>query len=181
MLLWSNQWKIINNTSLSFQKNKKVFTKMSTPIMERDKVFLNPNKYSSYSENDFKFLVLWTCLNTTNTKIDTLKQLQNYTKENNIGITAQKNKIIYHMNTIKEDVYKMNIYDLTPAIVQKLYYQGEISIIGAWLYFKDVETSGRIQKKFKDRIDYFMSNFSKVAVNVEESGINFKPKQKEKS
>ena len=167
MLLWSNQWKIVNDISLSFQKNKNTYTKISARNLEGDRVFLNPDKYSSYTESDFKFFVLWTCLTSSNSKIDTLKTLQSYNIENKKEINKQKNKMIYHMNTLKEDTYIMNTYIMTPEIAQQLYNKGDISFIGAWWYLRDKSPNGRVQLKFKNRLDYFMSYFTKVKENIE--------------
>lgn len=169
MLLWSNQWKIVNDISLSFQKNKRVYTKISPGNLERDRIFLNPNKYSAYTESDFRFLVLYTCLTKTNSKIDTLKTLQNYNfqeKNTKNNFIQEKNKIIYHQNTLKEDIQIMNTYIMTPKLVQELYNQGKISYIGAWWYLKDKIPDGRIQEKFKNRLEYFMSYFEKVKENL---------------
>ncbi len=166
MLLWSNQWKIVNDISLSFQKNKKIHTKISGGTLERDRIFLNPDKYSSYTESDFKFLVLWTCLTISNSKIDTLKSLQRYDIQNKKDINTQKSKIIYHMNTLNEDIQTMNTYIMTPSLAQKLYNTKEISFIGAWWYLRDITPKGRIQTKFKQRLDYFMSYFDKVKENL---------------
>lgn len=166
MLLWSNQWKIVNDISLSFQSNKKVHTKISGRILERDRMFLNPDKYSTYTESDFKFLVLYTCLTKSNSKIDTLKSLQIYDTKDKKNINLQKNKMIYHHNTLKEDIQIMNTYVMTPEVARQLYEKGEISFIGVWWYLKDKEVQGRIQTKFKQRLDYFMSYFDKVKENL---------------
>ena len=166
MLLWSSQWKIVNDISLSFQQNKKTYAKVSGKTLERDRIFLNPNKYSSYTENDFKFLVLWTCLTSTNSKIDTFKHLQQYNTQNKKDINLKKQKIIYHMTTLKEDIQIMNTYVLSPSLVQQLYNKGEISVLGAWWYLRNKETQGRIQTRFKQRINHFMEYFEKIKSNL---------------
>ena len=162
MLLWSQQWKIVNDISLSFQKNNKIYTKISEKSLQRDKIFLNPDKYSNTTKNDFKFITLWSCLQKDTNKIGILKLLQSYTKEDLKYINKQKNRMIYYNNTLKNDINTMKPLILNEKIIQKLYNQDVISFIGAWWYLQDSKIEGRLLTNFVNKLNNFMNYFDKV-------------------
>lgn len=167
MLLWSSQWKIVNNISLSVKKKKITYAKISQVSLERDRIFLDPNKFSSYLESDFKFLVLWTCMKYTGTRIDILKKLQSYTQEDRKYINTQKSKIIYYQVSLDADKKVINPYVKTPSIIMKLFNTNQISIIGAWWHFKDFAPSTRIQTEFQEKLNFFMDNFTVIKENLQ--------------
>ena len=168
MLLWSKQWKIVNDCSISFMKNEKTHTKISEKILQRDKIFLNPEKYSNYTEQDFKFIVIWTCLMNPTNKIGILKILQNYTKDELKSIQNEKTKIIYYNNTLNKDKNVLNEYRMNFLLAKELFKTGKISIIGLWYYIHDKSPEGRIQSKFYDKIRYFISYFKKIDQFIKE-------------
>ncbi len=168
MILWSNQVKIVNDFSLSFQKNEKIHTKIQESVLQRDKSFLSPSKYDQYTKSDFKFIVLWTCLNYGANKIDTLKILNNYSKDDINIINHHKNKLINYKSTIKNDKIFMNQYQNTLSSVMNAYYKGNINIASTWLNIKDKKPETRVQKKFINNINFFMSYFDKIKTNIEE-------------
>jgi hypothetical protein len=157
-MLWSTQWKIVNDISISFQTNEITNVKISKNI-ERDKLFLNYNKYSHHTKENFKFIVLWTCLTYNTSTTGTLKKLNTYTKENLMYINQQKDKMTYYCNTLKEDTETMKPCILNFANVKYLYNTGQISIVGLWSFLKSYSPETRLEKKFYNNVKLFMSYF----------------------
>ncbi len=167
MILWSTQWKIVNDISLSFMKHKKIHTKRNEMSMQRDKYFLNPNKFSTYTESDFKFLVLYTCLSSSS-KISVLKKLQSYQEDELKEINKIKSDIINFNYTFQQDIHTMKVHNMSYDAAVSLYNNKKISILGLWWYLKDKALSGRIKNKYKDKIMFFMSYFEKITDNLEQ-------------
>jgi len=158
MLVWSEQWKLVNDISLSFQKKEKVFIKVNKS-MERDKLFLNPNKYSAFSKNDFKFFVLWTCFTYNTNSIGTFKKLNSYNKENINYINQQKDKMVYYCNSLEDDKKLMSLCLLDYNIIKQFYNQDKISIAGLWWFLKNNKPKTRTQIKLFNNTKLFMSYF----------------------
>lgn len=179
MLVWSQQHRIVSSLSYSFLKNKMTFLKTSESILERDKIFLSPSKFETYTESDFKFLVLWICFTKNTNKINTLKILQNLSKEDLQNIKKEKYKIINYKFTLEEDLSVLNTYmfkidkycntSFNISLLQELFFKNKISVLCVYKYLKGEvklnetpKTLTRIQKKFIERIDFFMSFFEKI-------------------
>ena len=167
MIVWSQQHSIISNICLSFEKMEKICSKKTTKIMERDKVFLNPKKYESFILSDFKFIVLYTVFKNTSNKIDTLKILQQYTKDDIREILVEKEKILYFSNTLENDFIFVKDKILTSKNIIKMFKKNLISPLYVYWYFLRCESEGRIIKKSVERVKFFMSYFPKVCEYIE--------------
>lgn len=162
MLTFSAQHRIVNDIALSFQKNTKIHTKISETVLNRDLQFLNPKKYQSYTEANFKFIVLWTVFKNNTNKIDTLKTINQYTKDDIKQIMKEKERILFYEQTIQSDTEIMNTIIKTADNVFKMYKHEAISLMYVFKYFLNQESSGRIQKRQVQRINFFMSFFPKL-------------------
>ena len=162
MLVWSQQHSIISSLSLSFENLKKIHPKRSGATMERDKIFLNPSKYESYILSDFKFIVLWTVYKHSSNKIDTLKLMQGYTKEDIKEILKEKENIVLYENTFKKDQIVSNTKIMTPNNTINLNKKGEISELYLYWYFKNHEPKGRIQTRTVQRNNFLLEYFPKI-------------------
>ena len=163
MLRFSQQHKIINDLSLSFQQNKKIHTKISEKILTRDVQFLNPKKYETYTEGNFKFLSLWTVFRNNTGKIDTLRLVNSYDSDEIKDIMKEKQKIILYKNTIRDDFTFMKSKTKSTKIVLNLYQTGKISCLYVYWFFKQIKTDlSRIQTKQIQKIDFFMSFFPSI-------------------
>ena len=162
MIVWSQQHSIISSVSLSFEKLEKIHPKKSGSIMERDKTFLNPKKYESFILSDFKFLVLYTVFKRSTNKIDTMKLLQNYTKEDIKKILKEKEKMILYENTFQNDLDNLRDKILTLKNIIKMFSENLISPLYVYWYFKQYTPEGRIQKRTVERVNFYMSYFPKI-------------------
>lgn len=167
MLTFSAQHRIINDLALSFQKNEKIHTKISDTILNRDLQFLNPKKYQGYTESNFKFIVLWTVFRNNTNKIDTLKLVNSYDKDQIREIMKEKENILYYEKTIQRDIEAMNPVTKNTENVFNMYKKGKISLMFLYRYFnKDFANLfanlSRIQKRQLTRVNFFMSFFPKI-------------------
>ncbi len=164
MLVWSQQYRIINSIFYSFMNNKTTFIKTNERIQEIDKIFLSPSKFETYTTTDFKFLVIWSCFNNITNKIYLLKHLQGLSKEELNIIKTEKHKIINYKTTLEDDLAILNLYNLDLSILMKLFFEKKISVIGTYMYLSKTteEPKTRVQKKFIDRINTFMNFFEKI-------------------
>lgn len=154
--------------SLSFQKNQKIHTKISDKILTRDVQFLNPKKYESYTEGNFKFITLWTVFKNNTGKIDTLKLINSYMKEDLDDIMLEKNKILLYKNTFSNDEKFMQTKIVDKDFILKSYQKGDISCLYVWWYFHNHNhEQTRIQKRQIDRINFFMTFFGKIQEYLE--------------
>lgn len=168
MLQFSQQHRIINDISLSFQKNEKIHTKISEKILERDIQFLKPKKYESYTEPNFKFIILWTVFKNLSSKIDTLKIVNSYDKEQIKEIMKEKEKIILYKNTFKQDKITMSTKLISKDLVFEMYNKNQISVLYVyWYFYHNTEELSRIQKKLIQKINFFMSFFPSICKELE--------------
>jgi len=162
MILWSQQHKIISSIVLSFEKQEKTFAKTSGDILKRDKMFLNPSKYEIYPVADFKFVALWTVYKHSSSRIDTMKLMNNFTKDELKEILSEKQKFLLYENTIKQDDTVAKTKVLIPNTVIKLTKKGELSPLFMYKFFQDIEPQGRIQTRNVQRNNFLMSYFPTI-------------------
>jgi hypothetical protein len=174
MLRWSIQHKIVSDFSLSFSQHEKLYTAVSQKILERDKMFLKPKKYESYSEADFKFIVLYTLLHFCTNKIDTLKILNKLQPEELEQIRKFKEKIIMFQNTLEQDLSVSRTKINTPSSVYKMYKQGTYSLLYFYVYYKqlDLQNAGRLQRRAFERVSFFLSYFPKIKQFLDDFKVN---------
>ena len=156
MLRFSQQWKIVYDTVLSYKNKKITYGKISEKIMLRDKMFLNPKKYEIFTTDDFKFIVFYTGI-TNNTKIELLKRLNCYTDEDIKNIQKIKNLLIQKERTLEKDIEKINCYIKEPKVIHEMYLRNEISILGYYNFFKNNKSTSRIQQKTFQNIECFFN------------------------
>ncbi len=164
MIVWSKQHRIINDVSLSFQKTEKVHTKISHTIQQRDKQFLGSQKYQDQTDANFKFITLWSVFKNNTSKIDTLKLLSSYDKDDIKEIMKVKKKITLFQNTIQEDRSFMESKTQDKDSVFAFYKSDNISILYVFWYFqknKDFNLS-RIQKRQIQRINFLLEFFPSI-------------------
>ncbi len=166
MLVYSEQHRIVNNTALSFKKNEKTFAKISGASLERDQYFLKARKFETLPEADFKFMVLWSVFKGNTNKIDTLKLLQSYDKEDLKIINKERENIVLYKNTFKNDIGFTNEKIKTPQNILNMYQKNEISYLYVYYYFNKVVDQeikfSRIQQRKIDRIKFFLSYFEPI-------------------
>ncbi len=161
MLKWSNQHRIVTDTSMSFQKLQKTYLKTSSSLV-RDQVFLKESKYLTKTENDFRFIVLWTILKYSTNAIDTFKMLQSYSLEDLKLIEKDKMKIVLFRDTINKDFQITRPKVLAMPSVNTMYQKGEVSILYFYWFISrlgDDSMHGRVQAKTIERIRFFMEYF----------------------
>ncbi len=168
MIRYSQQHRIISNLSLSFQNEQKTYTKISEKILKRDKIFYNPEKYETYTENNFQFITLWTTFKNNLGKIKILGIMNEYTKDDIKIIMRQKEKLLLYKNTFENDLVFMKQYDKRDSVVLDMYLKNKISYMYIYVYFKDRENLGRINSKKIKRIRYFLSYFPAIKSYLDE-------------
>lgn len=162
MILWSQQHHIISSISLSFENLKKIHPKTSGSALERDKIFLNPNKFELYTVGNFKFIVLWTVFKHSSNRIDTFKLLQGFTKEDLKEILKQKENISLYENTFNKDKITASTKIVTPRNVIQMSKQDIVSPLYLYWYFQQHKPEGRIQTRNVERNDFFVQYFPKI-------------------
>jgi len=169
MLQFSYQHRIVSDLSLSFQKNIKVHTKISEKIQTRDRVFLKPKKYETYTEMNFKFIVLLTVFKHKCSKINTLKIINSYDKEDIKEIMKHKEKIVLYKNTLDKDETFMLSKIKSKENILNFYNKDEISLLYIFKYFsKNTQELSRIEKKTIQNINLFISFFPKIEQELKE-------------
>ena len=169
MLQFSYQHRIVSDLSLTFQKNTKVHTKISEKTQLRDRVFLKPTKYEAYTEMNFKFIVLWTVFKNKSSKIDTLKIINSYDKDQIKEIMKRKEDIVLYKNTLNKDEIFMSVKCKSKENVLNFYNKDEISLLYVFKYFsKNTQELTRIEKKTIENINLFMSFFPKIEQELKE-------------
>ncbi len=170
MLLWSQQQRIVNDLAISFQNLKKTHTKITHSVIDKDKVFLNPKKFETQTTTNFKFMVLWTIFKRSSPKVETLKTLANYEKEEIKELMREKEKIQLYQNTFDEDRVTMSSKMATSVSVLGMYKKGLISVLYVWWYFnKSPDNLSRLQQRTVDRVNFFMEYFPSIQLYLNAS------------
>ncbi len=164
MIVWSKQHRIINDVSLSFQKTEKVHTKISSIIQKRDMQFLGSQKYQNQTDANFKFITLWSVFKNNTSKIDTLKLLASYDKDDIKEIMEIKKKMMLFQNTFDEDERFMETKLPNKDTILGFYKSGDISILYVyWFFQQNIDNNlTRMQKRQVRRIDFLLEFFPSI-------------------
>jgi len=165
MIVYSKQHKIIQDISLSFQKLERLFVKQNEKTLQRDLIFYKPKKYETYTEIDFKFIVLWTVFKSNTNKIDTLKIMNQYTLDDIKAINKEKEKIVLYKNTLSNDSKILNTLNKSTDIIE-LYKKNIISLLSVYMLYNNTDNLGRINTRLVDRINYFMDYFPSIKLSI---------------
>jgi len=165
MLLWSTQWKVVNEMAASFTYLKKLNIKVSKSFAN-DKVFLNPHKYETTGSTDFKFYCMWIAFENNATRVDLLLKLKEANQSDLKRINYIKGKIVNYYTTLEKDIQVMNAYTMSYDVAVLLYNQEEISVLGLWWALRKLDCNTRLQKKYKKRVEFFMSYFETIKENL---------------
>ena len=155
-MVYSEQHRIINHIVISFKNKKTTYTKVSFKQLDQDLLFYNPDKYKFYTLEDFTFLVLWTVFKNNTNRIDTLKTLRGYQKEELRDIRIQKDKFTYHEKTKQEDITYLNTKIVTRVNLSKMYQNKDITELGYYHYMSNLGGLTRIERRTFDRVHLFL-------------------------
>ena len=160
---WSTQYKYITRAVIAFQNNKDPqdsFISFSDRELKKAKVFLNPSKYEQWTTAEFQFLVIWTCFNFPGNVIDTLKTLEEYTKDDIKDVKARIREVIQYRTTFERDRDYLTTKIVTQPNIQKMFQQRKISIFTLYWYLKN--TGSRILNRKIQRLETFMKFFPDI-------------------
>jgi len=160
MIPLSQQIRIIQDISVSFSKLEKTNTAIGGTL-ERDKIIYNYKKYESYVLSDFEFLVLYTVYKRSSSKFDTIKILNEYTKDDFKYIKRIKENLVLYKNTVKNDFSIFNTKMITPNNIFTLLEDEQVSVLGSYVFLRNLHLSRIQQKKFL-KMEFFLSYFPKI-------------------
>jgi len=158
LITWTQQYKIISNVFKSFRVGKKVneekpFTQKE---LERNKLFLNPNKFQNYTLANLKILIIYEMWrNMPSSKIAFLKILNSLKEKDIVEFRGFKRDIESYHYIFKKDTDTLKTVDIEPyeAYKKNLIHpltlgslnisEGTVGIIGK----KDVSRS-RVLRSF---------------------------------
>ena len=119
MIAWSQQYRIISNVYNSFHLNeiKRDENPFNMKELERNKIFLRPEKYQDYTLSNFKILVIYTMWRYfPSSKIQFLKILNSFNKQNILEFRKFKQDVISFGYILEKDkktleTLSINIYE----------------------------------------------------------------------
>jgi len=117
LITWTQQYRIISNVFKSFHIGKKVneenpFTQKE---LERNKLFLNPNKFQNYTLSNFKILIIYEMWkNMPSSKISFLKILNSLKEEDIMEFRKFKGDIESYHYIFKKDTDTLKTIDIEP-------------------------------------------------------------------
>jgi len=150
MINWSTQNKLITDTFHSFQKGKKIHLPLSNNL-EREKMFLRPEKFETMTLSNFKILLYYILYNEQlSSKIEFLKRLNSLTKEDIQKSGKLRSDILSYSFIIDKDFKILETLDISayeafkrslihPFSLAK-YYENDNNIIGR-IMNKDINSA----------------------------------------
>lgn len=160
MILWTQQLNQINDVFHTFRNGKKTHIPLTDKDIERSKLFLKPTKFESYTMSNFKILVIY-CMyyDTSSSKIELLKKLNEY-KKNELSKSIQlKNDVLSHTYIINKDAAVIESITITPY---EAYLKNLIHPFSLANYYNhhSKEISGRIMTRTIQQAQILESFFS---------------------
>jgi len=146
MIAWSKQLKDITDIFFSFQKGEIVHIPLTEKNLEKDKMFLSPSKFESFTLNNFKILLYHIMYNEKpSSKIDFLKRLNSVNKEDVKASGKLRSDVLSYNFIINKDKKVMETLTIThyEAFKQSLIHPFTL----AKFYENCKDVRGRIMKK----------------------------------
>ena len=170
-MVYSEQYRMVNNLVLSFDKKEKTFGKVSNKQLDQGLMFYSPEKYKTTTDEDFKFMAMWTIFTRSTNTIDTLKLMKTFDNDQLREIQAYKDELFYYQLTLKKDIDYLRTQMVNPMTIAKMLLDGSVSIIGYyWFMFKAKEADldlGRIHKRTFERVELFLSFYPDIKSYIE--------------
>lgn len=129
MITWTQQYKIISNVFNSFQSGEKKNDEnpFTHKELERNQIFLNPEKYQNYTLSNFKILVIYNMRkHNFSSKIHFLKKLNSLNKKDIMEFRKFKSDILGFNYIKNKDKNTLSTISLNPY---EAYQQGLIHIL----------------------------------------------------
>jgi hypothetical protein len=155
---------------LSFKNHKKIFTPIFDKELKRYKYVYNASKFETWTEIDFKILVLIILLNERFSSIQSvLKYMQETSQKDLRTLLIQKEDLMAFQNTLKKDQKTIAPYEKKNRIIISLYRQKEITFVGLYwfMYNNQDQINGRIQTKIWKNVKLFFEFFPPIKENIE--------------
>jgi hypothetical protein len=132
-------------------------------------MWYNPSKFESWTNADFKFIVLWTLLNKRFSSVSTvLKHLSETPQKELRKHLYHKEDLLVYQNVFKKDQETVKGLILNIDLVIQLYKKGKISFLFAYHYLHNKPIEGRIKQSLFKRLKMFVSYFPKIKEYLEE-------------
>jgi len=162
LIQYSSQYRILKNVIFSYKQNKIVFTKITDKELKKNKYVYNYQKFESFTETNFKFLVIYLIYKEN---FSSLNSLMKYLSETDIKelkkILNKKDDFLAYQNTLKKDIDIISDYTKYLPLIIKLYKQDEITELGLFWYMhhNQDQIKGRIQLSLFRRLNLLLSFF----------------------
>jgi hypothetical protein len=161
MIQWSQQLKNITDIFFSFQNGKKTHLPLTQSNLEKDKMFLSPSKFETFTLSNFKILLYYIMYNEKpSSKIDFLKRLNSLDKQDIKNSGKLRSDVLSYAFIINKDSRTLETLDITPyeAFKKSLihpfslanyYEKNTISTITGRIMEKDIKSAKVLKSYFK--------------------------------
>ena len=171
MLTLSSQIRIIKNLTLSFKKGEKVHTKITDKELHKYKMYYNPERFESWTNIDFKVLVLLTLFKERITSPQALiKYLQETPTKELRKILHKKDDFLTYKNILEKDFELMKVVSIKNINqILLLYKEHKISFfyLYYYMYNHQDEIQGRIKENLYKRLRLLLSYFDIIKKTIE--------------
>ena len=155
MIPFSQQIRIVHSIVLSSTNNKIIYAPVTNTFIKKARIFLKENKYITTPLVDFRFIVLMVVYEHQQGTLDTLKTLQNLSKEDLRRIDLVKESFIMYQNTIDACIQdKSSKTDKTPTNQDHMFY---------WFwYYQKHQPKNRLAKRKLQNISLVLEYFPRI-------------------
>jgi len=147
MITWTQQYKIISNVFNSFQSGEKRNDEnpFTFKELERNQIFLRPEKFQDYTLSNFKILVIYNMWkHNFSSKVHFLKKLNSLNKNDILEFRKFKSDILGFSYILNKDSNALKTISLNPY---EAYQQGFIHILTLGVLDFDDDNLGIIGKR----------------------------------
>ena len=160
MIAWTQQYKIISNVFNSFQSGEKKNEEhpFTHKELERNQIFLSPEKYQNYTLGNFKILVIYNMWkHNFSSKIHFLKKLNSLNKKDILEFRQFKSDVLSFKYILEKDKNALETISLNPY---EAYQQNLIHILTLGVLEFDDSDLGIIGKRVVKNARVLVSFFN---------------------